>query len=154
VNRLQRTDPGDVVGVDSRREGFALVELAVVVVIIGLAAQIVIPRFLGHRTAVTDASAEALLRNAARDMEIAYSSTRDYTAITTVQLHAIDPVITFQTTPARSVDHQVQVTVSANGYSLDATGKSGSSFDYTKLLTNPPRVTRTFAAGGGANGSW
>ena len=87
-------------------------------------------------------------------MEIAYSSTRDYAAVTTAQLHAIDPAITFQTMPANAGNGQVQVTVGANGYSLDATGRSGASFGYTKLLTDPPQVTRTFTAGGGTNGSW
>jgi type II secretory pathway pseudopilin PulG len=154
MNRTPPSDRANVAPTGSRREGFALVEVAVLVVILGLAAQIMIPRLLGHRGAATDTPAETLLRNAARDVEIAYSSTRDYGSITTAQLDAIDPAITFQATPASAADHQVQVTVDPNGYSLDATGKNGSTFDYTRLGAHTPQVTRTLTAPGGASASW
>jgi Tfp pilus assembly protein PilE len=154
MNRMHRVYRGDVVGGESQRGGFATVELVAVVVIIGLVAQVAIPRLLEHRGNPSDAAAESLLRSAAHAMEVANSSTRDYAAVTTVQLHAIAPAITFQLTAASAASHQVQVTVTANGYSLDATSKSGSSFDYTRDLTMTPPVTQTLRTDRGINRSW
>jgi type IV pilus assembly protein PilA len=126
----------------------------VVVIIIGLLAAIAIPTFLGQQGKANDAAAQSLLRNAESDMEAAYASTQSYSAITVAQLAAIEPAITFQTTAATAGNNQVQVTVTANGYSLDTTSKSGTAFDITKDLTKTPPVSRTSKTSGGVSGTW
>jgi type IV pilus assembly protein PilA len=119
-----------------------------VVIIIGLLAAIAIPAFLGQREKAGDASAKALVRNAATAAEAAYSDTQDYTAVTVAALQAIEPNITFQAGAADATQNQVQVSgVTANGYSLASTSKSGKTYTYVKDLTTQPTVARTCAPG-------
>ena len=44
--------------------------------------------------------------------------------------------------------------MTANGYSLDTTSKSGNKFDYTKDLTKTPPVARTYTTPGGTTSTW
>jgi type IV pilus assembly protein PilA len=130
-----------------RQRGFSLIELLVVVVIIGLLAAIAIPTFLGQQGRAKDASAESLLRTAASDVEADYTTIQAYASITPAQLNAIEPAITFQSTAAAAASNQVQVTVTANGYSLQTTSASGKGFAYAKDLTKTPVVSRTCGTG-------
>ena len=87
-------------------------------------------------------------RNAATSAEAAYSDTQSYTAVTVAALQAIEPNITFQAGAADATQNQVQVSgVTANGYTLASTSKSGKTFSYKKDITATPTVARTCAPG-------
>jgi len=73
-------------------EGFTLVELMVVVLIIAILVAIAIPTFLGARTSAQDRAAQSDLRNALTAEKVFYVDNEAYTG-TQADLEAIEPSI-------------------------------------------------------------
>ena len=75
-------------------QGFTLIELMVVVLIIAILLAIAIPTFLGARTKAQDRAAESNLRNALTAEKTYYVDNQQYTA-TLASLTAIEPSLTY-----------------------------------------------------------
>lgn len=65
---------------DEKEQGFTLVELLVVVIIIGILAAIAIPVFLNQRQGAVDAGIKSDLRTIATSVETAFINTQEYPA--------------------------------------------------------------------------
>jgi type IV pilus assembly protein PilA len=122
-------------------QGFTLIELMVVVLIIAILIAIAIPTFLGARQRANDRAAQSNLRNALTAEKTYYSDKQVYTNSNT-ELQKIEPSQTYQTTAgAQAKNNQVYVVVtggttvematqSANGdcfWLKDAAGAGGGT---------------------------
>ncbi|HEX7165493.1 MAG TPA: prepilin-type N-terminal cleavage/methylation domain-containing protein [Acidimicrobiales bacterium] len=118
--------------IEREDEGFTLIELMVVVLIIAILLAIAIPTFLGARERAQNRAAQSDIRNALAAEKVYYTDVEAYTTDNTT-LKLIEPALTFTTATA---DSKTKVFLSTNvvGTVADAvvcigkTSASGKAF--------------------------
>jgi len=106
-------------------EGFTLVELMVVVLIIAILMAIAIPTFLGARQKAQDRAAQSDLRNGLTAAKVWYVDGETYVA-TGAQLSGLEPSLTFDETISNASDTTIGFTGTATSIVLEKQSKSGT----------------------------
>jgi type IV pilus assembly protein PilA len=107
-------------------EGFTLVELMVVVLVLAILMAIAIPTFLGARDRGQDRAAQSTARNTLTAAKILYGDTGNYATLTATgasALRAVEPQYTYVVSPAASANEEtVSVYVAGTGAAAQTVG--------------------------------
>ncbi len=126
-------------------QGFTLVELLVVMLILALLAAIAIPSFFNQRDKAQDSEAKATAKSASTAMET-YSTDNGgkYTGATAANLKVIEETLD----PAK---FSVTVDASGDGYTVTGTSDTKNSFSIKRAVDGTVTYPCTVDAGNGTN---
>ena len=114
---------------DREDEGFTLIELMVVVLIIAILLAIAIPTFLGARNSANARSAQSNLRNALTAEQSYWTNNQTWDTVGT-SVQNFEPALTFTTTTGVTPGKSVLLTADATngGVIMTAAGKDGNCY--------------------------
>ncbi len=131
-------------------EGFSLIEILVVILIIGILAAIAIPSFVTQKDKASDAGAKSYARHLQTAQEAYFIDNSTY-ATTLARLQTLEPAL--RATPSRTAP---TASGTATTFSVAATSNSGVT--YTIARARDGRITRSCdrasVAGCNARTSW
>ena len=112
---------------ESGDDGFTLIELMVVVLVIAILLAIAVPTFLGARERSQDRAAQSNLRNALTAAKVLFVDSGDYRGATTSGLGDIEPGLTWQgSTVASAEEFQISVSLTDSNTIFAAAAQSDS----------------------------
>jgi type IV pilus assembly protein PilA len=134
------------------QDGFTLMEILVVLLIIGILAAIAIPSFVSQTSRANDAAAKTQIGTLETTMKtFAMDNSGSYKGATLAKLQAIEPTLKDTTTTA------AKEIAGASSTSFEIESEAAGSKDVYKLVSADGEVTRSCTprdAGGCKGGSW
>jgi type IV pilus assembly protein PilA len=135
-------------------EGFTLIELAVVILIIGILLLLAIPSFLGVRKRANDKASQSALRVALTAAKSSYGDSESYATATAASIVADEPGYTAAASGVDSAGPKdLSVSASADAWSAATLSKSGKCFWITDTLTGGTKFGSSTAGAADCQGS-